>query len=181
MSGTIDQVEAIFEGVTSIWGRVLVFFIVSWLAFTCGILIASTEWTLDGGFLMMYLMRDWYFVPISWMAKSFTAALHWWGLLRLLFLVVIAFLLFFTEANLCRLVCLLVVEELWFWWGQASIAPYFENGIGNGIREVCDYYFDFDDWHIWHPFSALLVPFTIFAGWIWWQSWQKDHPSVYTP
>lgn len=172
MNGTYDQAQAFFAGIRIAWLRVSLFFILSWAAFGFGFIAATTLWTSSSGLRMDYGIEEWYVFPLVWLFKSAASFLDWWGLPRFLFLAGIGYLQFYTQINLCRLSCLLFLEECWFWWASFSILPRFKLGLS----DVIDY---FGDWDTWHPFAPLLFAFTLFGAWLWRWTWKKEYPSPF--
>jgi hypothetical protein len=160
MRGTIDQVDAFFSAISSVWGRAFSFFAICWLGFVVGIITASAEWRAGEG-LSLYVqggVENWFLVPIAWMFNSLAVCDNWWGLPHLLFLVVVAFLLFFTDFDLFETICVAFLVESWFWWWAA----------GPGDNE---YYFASH----WHPLFPILLVVTFFFASACVRSWKRNH------
>ena len=161
MRGTIDQVEAFFGAITSVWSRVLSFFLASWIGFVCGIVSSCVDWKRGEGFTInVYGLPKWYLVPVSWMSASLTYCAHWWGLLQLLFLMCCVFSLIFLEADLFTTMCLLFVVESSFWW--CVTWPEFD-----------PYYLD----HNWHPLIFVLILLNGVVGLAGLRAWRNNHAS----
>jgi hypothetical protein len=169
MNGTLDLLDTFFGTITGIWGRILSFFLTSWLGFSLGVLAAGTEWSLKGGLQMKAQLSDWYFVPIGWMFWSVATCFQWWGLIHGLILVAFAFAIFYSEANLCQTLCALFFMECWYWWFASDG---FENMFGSLIQ-----YGEFE-WGTWFPFHTLIMILSPGVAWLWWRSWRNNHPQA---
>jgi hypothetical protein len=165
MKGTLDPVEAMFSAVSGLWGRIVTFLAVCWAGYVIGILAGATVWDQTHGLRMDYPPEVWYLNAGSWIMESLSSAMHELGPFRLLFLVVMALAQFFTGVNLCRMSCLLLLEESWFWWS-----------IGG---QAFDYY-DYSSHApvLWHPLFPVMILLTIAAMWLWWRSWRNDRPAT---
>jgi len=144
VKGTIDQVEVFFSSISSLWARVLSFFVATWLGFVVAGLTTAFSWAPGNEFTFNFPFKDWYYVPVEWMGATISVCVEWWGLPHLLFLVAVCFAICVLDSDLFLTASVLFLFESWFWWWV-------------WVWNESLYYYD---WTAWHPLFLILPVMT---------------------
>lgn len=120
MRHSIDQVTVFFEGITSVWGRALVFASCCWAGHFVGAVFGALHWT-DGKVEFEFPFANVALVPFSWLMSVAGGAASVWGVLWLLFVAAAFYAIIVRGERLAFWACALVTLEAWrSWWQQAE-------------------------------------------------------------
>jgi hypothetical protein len=124
MKGTIDQVDAFFEGITSVWTRVMFGFATCWAAHLLGSAAANFEWIEHRPFNDVYGL-SWggpaigykiYLLPIDWIITLIFNTKKVAGIPVILALVGFGYLMIFSDRPRLPLVLFALLIQSWWSW-----------------------------------------------------------------
>ncbi|WP_050030410.1 hypothetical protein [Verrucomicrobium sp. BvORR034] len=120
MRHSIDQVTVFFEGITSVWGRALVFALCCWAGHFAGAVFGALHWA-RGAVHFVFPFDNIALVPFSWLMSVAGGAASLLGVLWLLFVAAAFYAMIVHGERLAFWACALVTLESWrSWWLQAE-------------------------------------------------------------
>jgi hypothetical protein len=121
MKGTIDQVEAFVEGISSAWGRSLTFLGCICIGHLMGVFASDLLWSegeLHSGFELILVPV----APLTWLWAFLTSFLDpWRGLILLVVVGTAFFLLVYTDTPRIPVACSVAIVQSWITY--AVFAP----------------------------------------------------------